>query len=157
MAAGTLPIASTSGGAPGSNGAGKDAAQEGGASRSRSRRGDPRSKHPAIEAARFALGGTKYPPLGLYDTIIEVVGDRPDAGRMAACRGEWLERGYIPTSWKWLTEWYAQGWIPEQGGRGHSGREHSARASPGDDGEAEALTAVALGQGDGLGENGVER
>jgi hypothetical protein len=76
---------------------------------------DPRSKTPAILAAQGVSG--KYPPLEIYDTVIQTLGESPDGKKLAACRREWVERGYNPTSWKWLTEWYVSGIPP----RGHPG------------------------------------
>ena len=85
------------------------------------RSADPRTKHPAIQATKRVLGGRRYPPLEMYDRIIEVLGDSPDEAMLTACRREWRERGHNPESWKWLTEWYPAGGPPSQ---------HRARASP---------------------------
>lgn len=77
------------------------------------RRSDPRSKHPAIQAARAATGARKYPPFELYDAIIAALGECPDCERLDRCRQAWVTRGYNPNAWTWATEWYAQG-VPER-------------------------------------------
>jgi len=80
------------------------------------RRSDPRSKHPAIIAVREAIGTRRYPPLEMYDGLISVLGENPDANRLRSCRQAWVERGYNPNAWTWASEWYAHG-IPERGAR----------------------------------------
>lgn len=77
------------------------------------RRSDPRSAHPAIQAARAATGARKYPPFELYDAIIAALGESPDCERLDRCRQAWVTRGYNPNAWTWATEWYAQG-VPER-------------------------------------------
>jgi len=77
-------------------------------------RADPRTKSTPIQAIRAVIGGRRYPPRELYDTIISVVGNHPDMALLKACRAEWITRGYNPNSWKWLTEWYSSGRIPPQ-------------------------------------------
>ena len=84
-------------------------------------RSDTRSKTAAIQCA-YAVNDRKYPPLALFDRLIEILGDRPDGPKLRKCREEWVERGYNPASWKWATEWYVTG-IPAKNGAG-------ARASP---------------------------
>ena len=73
------------------------------------RRGDPRSKHPAIVAVRAATGAKRYPPLELYGDLIATIGEEPDVGKLQRCREEWVRRGYNPSAWTWATEWYASG------------------------------------------------
>ena len=94
------------------------------------RSADPRTKHPAIQATKRVLGGRRYPPLEMYDRIIEVLGESPDGERLARCRKEWVERGHNRNSWKWLTEWYVEGIPPP----------YKARASPRE--ETDWLTAA---------------
>ncbi len=89
------------------------------------RRSDPRSKHPAIIAARAATGAKHYPPIELYDGLIQALGENPDTAKLSLCRQSWVERGYNPGAWTWATEWYATG-VPTKG----------ARASPGGNGHA---------------------
>jgi len=76
---------------------------------------DPRSSHPAIRAVKSAT--RRYPPLELYDTVIEVLGDVPDVGKMKRMRKEWLVRGYNQIGWGWLTDWYRKDTIPTNGKR----------------------------------------
>ena len=65
---------------------------------------DPRSKHPAILCA---LGVARhYPPLEIYDDVINILGEHPDGAKLAECRKEWVKRGYNSGSWNWLLEWY---------------------------------------------------
>ena len=70
-------------------------------------RRDSRSDHPAILCIRGLVG--KYPPKELYDDAIKILGDSPDGEKLAACRKEWIQRGYNPNAWTWLTEWYQNG------------------------------------------------
>jgi len=86
-----------------------------------------RSRYPAIEALRAVAG--RYPDIGLYDTLLKVLGDHPDTEKLRGCRREWLERGHNPNSWKWATEWYVTG-IPPQGPQGRPAGGLSAPASP---------------------------
>jgi hypothetical protein len=88
---------------------------------------DPRSKSPAIQACRNLVN--RYPDLTLYDRIIGALGERPDIAKLKACRVEWLERGFNPTSWKWVTDWYPGG-IPEQKRPTNGGISNAHRASP---------------------------
>jgi len=82
--------------------------------RTKTKRSDPRTSHPAIQAARQATG--RYPPKELYDQVISTLGDKPDQQRLDRCRRSWLARGYNPNAWTWLLEWYPQG-IPRNGHR----------------------------------------
>ena len=93
------------------------------------RRSDPRSKHPAIMAARAATGAKHYPPIELYDSLILALGENPDTAKLGLCRQSWVERGYNPGAWTWATEWYAGG-VPAKG----------ARASPGGGGNGNGLS-----------------
>jgi hypothetical protein len=80
--------------------------------RMKTKRSDPRTSHPAIQAAKQATG--RYPPKELYDQVISTLGDKPDQQRLDRCRRAWLARGYNPNAWTWLLEWYPQG-IPRDG------------------------------------------
>ncbi len=71
---------------------------------------DPRSSHPAILAVLGLIG--RYPHRELYDPIIEVLGEQPDLVRLKQCRTEWLSRGFSPSNFGWLTDWYSSGAIP---------------------------------------------
>lgn len=81
-------------------------------------RGDPRSKMPAIQCVRGIT--SHYPPREMYEQIMQLLGEQPDGKRLAECRHEWIERGYNPARWHWLTDWYVNG-ISDNG---------RARASP---------------------------
>lgn len=50
-----------------------------------------------------------YPPKPNWDTLHAVVTDKPDIALLARCFQEWTLRGFKPTNYKWVTEWYAQG------------------------------------------------
>lgn len=80
-----------------------------------SRQSDPRSKHPAILCAKGITG--HYPPAEIYDDLIRVLGDHPDGEKLAACRKEWITRGYNGNGWAWALEWYP-GEIPTKNGPG---------------------------------------
>lgn len=73
---------------------------------------DPRSKHPAILCAKGIAG--KFPPIEIYEDVIQVLGDAPDGPRLAECRKAWVARGYNGNSWNWLLDWYTNG-IPTGG------------------------------------------
>lgn len=81
--------------------------------RRKDRRTDPRSQHPAIVAARAATASNRYPPLELYDALIEVLGTCPDAERLDRCRQAWVTRGFNPNAWTWAIEWYRDG-VPDR-------------------------------------------
>lgn len=66
---------------------------------------DPRKSHPAIALCREIASA--YPPKEVWDDLIALLGESPDRERLAACRKEWLSRGYNRVSWKWVTDWYA--------------------------------------------------
>lgn len=91
-------------------------------------RGDPRSKHPAIQCVRGIMKN-HYPPLELYDDAIHILGDKPNGPKLVECRKEWVMRGHNPAGWGWL-DWYRDG-IPARNGNGHS-----ARGSPPQDNDA---------------------
>ena len=76
---------------------------------------DPRRKAPAIQCAK-AINDGKWPPKALWDDIIRILGPTPDGPKLVKCRKEWIERGYNPNSWKWLTQWYATGIPPRSNG-----------------------------------------
>jgi hypothetical protein len=78
-------------------------------------RTDPRSKLPAIQCVKGITN--KYPPKELYDPVIAALGETPDGELLLKCRQEWVARGYNPSSWVWLLEWYPQG-IPGKNGGG---------------------------------------
>lgn len=71
---------------------------------------DPRASHPAIAAVRDLA--KRFPDKILWDKIIELIGDKPDADRLKSCFMEHVERGFNKNSWKWVTEWYGTG-IPQ--------------------------------------------
>jgi hypothetical protein len=82
---------------------------------------DPRTKHPAIQAIREV---TKLTPLkGTYDPLIAVLGDTPDVERLKRCFEVWSLKGWRPTNYAWVTDWYVNGIPAQQNG-------HGARASP---------------------------
>lgn len=91
-------------------------------------RGDERTKHPAIQCVKGILNG-KLPPLELYDDILAILGDRPDGPLLAACRKEWMRRGYNGNGYGWLTDWYAQGG-PEPRGASAQPRASPEAADP---------------------------
>jgi DNA-binding transcriptional ArsR family regulator len=76
---------------------------------------DPRSKSPAIQCVKGIT--SRYPPKELYDDIIRVLGESPDGELLTACRKEWLRRGYNPSGWPWLFDWYPAGGPPGRNGR----------------------------------------
>ena len=68
---------------------------------------DPRSKHPAILCVKGIT--SRFPPKELYDDIIRTLGESPQGATLAACRKEWVKRGYNPNGWDWLFDWYVNG------------------------------------------------
>jgi hypothetical protein len=80
---------------------------------------DPRTKHPAIQCVKGIT--SRYPPKELYDEIIQVLGNSPKGELLAACRKEWLKRGYNPNAWAWLLDWYPAGGAPGRNGGGPVG------------------------------------
>lgn len=85
---------------------------------------DPRIDHPAIRMLKGIMA--RYPDKILWDELIEVVGESPDAKKLNDCRKEWLRRGYNPNSTDW-TQWYRDG-IPERNVNGH-GKARQANAA----------------------------
>ena len=83
---------------------------------------DERTSTAAIQACRQTA--KRYPPVELYDKLIGALGNAPDIETLAACRAQWLERGYNPGAWTWATEWYVTG-IPSRNGNGN-GKDHHA-------------------------------
>jgi hypothetical protein len=88
---------------------------------------DTRSIHPAIKACRHIA--SRYPPIEIYDQIIESLGDAPDMERLIECRKVHVIIGWNRNAWTWALDWYVNG-IPEwaiervggtpNGGRGES-------------------------------------
>ncbi len=93
--------------------------------RKRTQKSDPRSSHPAIQAVLNQLG--QYPPIELYDRIIEILGDNPDKTKLRQCREEWLTRGYSKANFAWLTEWYVMGIPVRQGNSATNGQPVKSR------------------------------
>lgn len=58
-----------------------------------------------------------YPPTESRDRYLQILGSNPNLVLLRQCRAEWLDRGYNKMSWKWFTDWYAQGGIPERNGQ----------------------------------------
>src|SRR5262245_4304532 len=73
---------------------------------------DPRTQHVAIQTVRGIA--SLYPPKALWDDLISLLGDSPDAEKLMACWKEWVKRGWRPTNWSWVFDWYTNG-IPEWG------------------------------------------
>ncbi len=90
-------------------------------------RADPRTKHPAIQCVKGIMEGNANPPKVLYDDLIQTLGETPDGPRLARCYKEWVGRGFKPTNYAWVLEWYAKG-IPAGG---------PTRASPRNNGHAQ--------------------
>lgn len=75
------------------------------------KKGDERLNHPAIKAIR---GITKRnPPLTSLDYIIRILGDTPDYQKLTNCIETWGARGYKPTNYEGMLDWYKNG-IPER-------------------------------------------
>jgi len=87
---------------------------------------DPRTKHPAIQAI-FDLTGI-HPVKGAYGPLIAVLGDAPNGARLKECYEAWSIKGWKPTNYAWVTDWYAKGGPPASNGNGHG----PPRASPKD-------------------------
>ena len=68
---------------------------------------DDRVGHPAIQAIWKIRG--KYPLKALWDSLIEIVGDEPDVGRMKKCWLNWIGKGFNSENYGWLTDWYVNG------------------------------------------------
>lgn len=77
---------------------------------------DIRLDHPAIVATLNVCG--KHPFKDLWDTIIETIGVNPDQDLLKRCWVTWRSRGYKPTNFAWILEWYPAGGPPTNGGYG---------------------------------------
>lgn len=96
--------------------------------------GDPRSRHPAIQIVRTAMG--HYPKLILYEKIIALLGDHPDGKRVIECATECASRGWnVENLNTWLFDWYANG-IPERSDGNGNGTQRANR--PDDPGKRDA-------------------
>lgn len=71
---------------------------------------DARTSHPAIQACRNIA--SQYPPIEVYDEIIEAIGGEPDIERLTDCRKSYVLAGKNRNGWTWVTDWYVNG-IPE--------------------------------------------
>jgi hypothetical protein len=58
-----------------------------------------------------------YPPKESRDRYLEILGAEPNEKLLRECRAEWLDRGYNKISWKWFTEWFANGSVPSRNGK----------------------------------------
>lgn len=85
---------------------------------------DPRTSHAAIQTCRTVTN--RYPPKELWDKLIQVLGDSPNATLLVECRTEWVERGYNRNSWKWATDWYLTGVPPRVTGNGSAPKRNPA-------------------------------
>ena len=85
---------------------------------------DPRTAHAAIQTCRTVTN--RYPPKELWDKLISVLGDSPNATLLVECRTEWVERGYNRNSWKWATDWYLTGVPPRTTGNGTEPKKNPA-------------------------------
>jgi hypothetical protein len=81
--------------------------------RASKKQSDERTATAAIQACYKTA--KRFPPIELYDKLIGVLGNTPEVEKLAACRAQWLERGYNPNAWTWATEWYTSG-IPSRNG-----------------------------------------
>lgn len=67
---------------------------------------------PAIEMIREIIG--MYPKKLIWPDLVKVLGDFPARAKLERCFKAWILRGYKPTNFSWLTEWYVKG-IPTGG------------------------------------------
>lgn len=95
--------------------------QKAGPARKAKRESDPRSRSAAIQAVLSVAG--IYPSLDVYDPIIAALGDQPALERLRSCWTAWRLKGFRPTNFAWVTEWYVTG-IPSQ-------NNHTREAKPG--------------------------
>lgn len=65
---------------------------------------DDRVNHPAIVAIRSVC--RRLPDKVLWDTLIKTVGDAPNVSRLELAFQQWRLKGYNPTNYSWVTEWY---------------------------------------------------
>lgn len=85
---------------------------------------DARKGHPALVAVREIKGG--FPPRELWDSIIELLGTHPDVPLLKKCWLTWRTKGYAPTNYGWLVDWYPNG---IQGGSNGTNNQHHQTAS----------------------------
>lgn len=91
---------------------------------------DPRKDHIAITTCRSVAHS--FPPKELWDDVISILGDNPDKAKLEDCRKEWVKRGFKPTNWAWLTEWYPNGITGLNGNRASpTGRETATHYADG--------------------------
>ena len=77
---------------------------------------DPRQNHPAIQDIREITN--RYPPKALWDDIIKLLGNEPRIDEVRLCFKEWVGRGFKPTNFAWLDDWYVSGIPPRRVGQG---------------------------------------
>lgn len=70
-------------------------------------RKDPRTEHPAIQVIKRVTG--QFPAKGAYDPIIRVLGTTPDEEKFRAVYEAWTSRGYKPTNFDAMLDWYRKG------------------------------------------------
>jgi hypothetical protein len=87
---------------------------------------DPRTSHAAIVAV-FEVTGRR-PDKDLYNKIIRTLGEEPDGQRLVECFEAWRGKGYKPTNYAWLTDWYVNG-IPEKALQGNGSSYERPRQS----------------------------
>ncbi len=76
---------------------------------------EARPSHTGIALLREVQGC--YPPKESQVRYTAILGASPDEKLLRDCRAEWLDRGYNKMSWKWFTDWFAQGGVPERNGQ----------------------------------------
>lgn len=62
----------------------------------------------------------RFPPKVLFAAVVDVVETRRDEAFLKRCQTEWIARGYNPSNYAWLLDWYGAGIIPAT--RGGTGR-----------------------------------
>jgi len=62
----------------------------------------------------------RFPPKELFAAVVDVVETRRDEAFLKRCQTEWIARGYNPSNYAWLLDWYGAGIIPAT--RGGTGR-----------------------------------
>lgn len=73
----------------------------------------PSSVPPQIQLVRELT--KRYPPKEIWSELINALGPNPSKHRLTQCWTEWRLRGFKPTNYHWLTEWYVRG-IPASNG-----------------------------------------
>lgn len=68
---------------------------------------DPRKDHPAIQSVFKTIG--RWPDKALWDSFIELLGSTPDEVLLKRCWVAWRGKGFSPTNFAWLLEWYPAG------------------------------------------------